>query len=429
MQGGIDPELPGTAYFDLAAAVKQRVPEHARARLLPDGDRQRRRPHRAVDRGLPDQGPRGRARLASPAPPRRSSTTRSAGSSPRASCPPAPGSRWSPPRTGSGCRSSSTMMYGHVDNPRHWVSHLRVLRADPGRDRRVHRVRAAAVRAHSARRSTSPASPAPARPCATTSPSTRWPGSCCTAGSTTSRPPGSSSASTAPAPCSRAGANDVGGTLMEETISRMAGSEHGSAKTVAELTEIGAGIGRPVRERTTTYGTTVRCGGRGPPGGWWPVAAWWRGRFRAARSAGDTLPAEPAPREARRAQSSTPRAASASPSASACRSDRTMSGTAKARGLAAESAGPLGVADLLGEPDHDRHRPDAQREQQADPLGVDAEHGAAGGSATHHGVDQVGGARRQRDQGGQQHQHRRSPRRTTTARSQPLTRARGSAER
>ena len=36
-----------------------------------------------------------------------------------------------------------------------------------------------------------------------------------------------------------AGANDLGGTLMEETISRMAGSEHGSAKTVAELVEIG----------------------------------------------------------------------------------------------------------------------------------------------------------------------------------------------
>ena len=51
----------------------------------------------------------------------------------------------------------------------------------------------------------------------------------------------------------RSGANDVGGTLMEETISRMAGSEHGSAKTVAELTDIAAGIGRPVRERTTTY--------------------------------------------------------------------------------------------------------------------------------------------------------------------------------
>ena len=51
-----------------------------------------------------------------------------------------------------------------------------------------------------------------------------------------------------------AGANDLGGTLMEETISRMAGSEHGSAKTVEELVEIGAGIGRPVVQRSTTYG-------------------------------------------------------------------------------------------------------------------------------------------------------------------------------
>ena len=48
-----------------------------------------------------------------------------------------------------------------------------------------------------------------------------------------------------------------GGTLMEETISRMAGSEHGSAKTVEEITEIAGGIGRPVRERTTTYGVRV----------------------------------------------------------------------------------------------------------------------------------------------------------------------------
>jgi FO synthase len=51
----------------------------------------------------------------------------------------------------------------------------------------------------------------------------------------------------------RAGCDDLGGTLMEETISRMAGSEHGSAKTVEELTEIAAGVGRPVRQRTTTY--------------------------------------------------------------------------------------------------------------------------------------------------------------------------------
>ena len=40
---------------------------------------------------------------------------------------------------------------------------------------------------------------------------------------------------------------------MEETITRMAGSEHGSAKTVEELDAIAAGIGRPVVQRTTTY--------------------------------------------------------------------------------------------------------------------------------------------------------------------------------
>jgi FO synthase len=51
----------------------------------------------------------------------------------------------------------------------------------------------------------------------------------------------------------RSGANDLGGTLMEETISRMAGSEYGSAKTVAELTAIAEGIGRPARQRTTDY--------------------------------------------------------------------------------------------------------------------------------------------------------------------------------
>jgi FO synthase len=50
------------------------------------------------------------------------------------------------------------------------------------------------------------------------------------------------------------GVNDLGGTLMEETISRMAGSQHGSAKSVAELTAMATAAGRPARQRTTTYG-------------------------------------------------------------------------------------------------------------------------------------------------------------------------------
>jgi FO synthase len=41
---------------------------------------------------------------------------------------------------------------------------------------------------------------------------------------------------------------------MEETISRMAGSENGSLKTIEELEAIAAAIGRPARQRTTEYG-------------------------------------------------------------------------------------------------------------------------------------------------------------------------------
>jgi FO synthase len=52
----------------------------------------------------------------------------------------------------------------------------------------------------------------------------------------------------------RGGADDVGGTLMEETISRMAGADNGSEKTVAELEELASSIGRVARQRTTTYG-------------------------------------------------------------------------------------------------------------------------------------------------------------------------------
>ena len=52
----------------------------------------------------------------------------------------------------------------------------------------------------------------------------------------------------------RAGADDLGGTLMEETISRMAGSMHGSRMSVDQLEAVVTGIGRTPRQRTTTYG-------------------------------------------------------------------------------------------------------------------------------------------------------------------------------
>jgi FO synthase len=151
-----------------------------------------------------------------------------------------------------GIPSTATMMYGHVDNPSHWVSHLRVIAriqeetggftefvplpfvhqnaplylagiARPGpsdRDNRaIHAV--ARLMLHG-----------------------RIDNIQCSwvklgvAG--TQR-------------MLQGGANDLGGTLMEETISRMAGSAHGSAKTADELVQIAAGIDRPARQRTTTY--------------------------------------------------------------------------------------------------------------------------------------------------------------------------------
>src|SRR5207248_3089896 len=50
------------------------------------------------------------------------------------------------------------------------------------------------------------------------------------------------------------GVNDLGGTLMEETISRMAGAANGSYKTISDLESLVAPLGRPVVQRTTTYG-------------------------------------------------------------------------------------------------------------------------------------------------------------------------------
>ncbi|HEX8780540.1 MAG TPA: bifunctional FO biosynthesis protein CofGH, partial [Nocardioides sp.] len=252
MQGGIDPELPGTAYADLVRAVKERVPEmhvHAFSPM-------------EVVNGVARTGLSTEDFLAS---------LRDAGlgSIPGTAAEildddvrwiltkgKLPTSAWVDVVSTAhrvGLPSSSTMMYGHVDNPRHWVSHLRVLSriqdetggftefvplpfvhhsapiylagvARPGPTLRdnvaVHALARILLHGRIDNIQTS------------------W----VKLGTDGTRL------------MLQSGANDLGGTLMEETISRMAGSEHGSAKTVEELEEIGAGIGRPVVERTTTYG-------------------------------------------------------------------------------------------------------------------------------------------------------------------------------
>jgi FO synthase len=51
----------------------------------------------------------------------------------------------------------------------------------------------------------------------------------------------------------RWGVNDLGGTLMEESISRMAGSYHGVRLSVDDLVGAAHAAGRPAAERTTLY--------------------------------------------------------------------------------------------------------------------------------------------------------------------------------
>jgi FO synthase len=52
----------------------------------------------------------------------------------------------------------------------------------------------------------------------------------------------------------QAGANDLGGTLIDENISRAAGAEHGQRMTPADFAALVAPLGRPLVQRTTLYG-------------------------------------------------------------------------------------------------------------------------------------------------------------------------------
>ncbi len=253
MQGGIHPDLPGTAYFDIAAEVKRRTPEmhvHAFSPMeVMNG---------VARTGLPLREWLLRAREAG------------VGSLPGTAAEildddvrwvltkgKLPARDWTEVITTAhqlGIRTTATMMYGHVDAPHHWVGHLRVIRgiqqqtggftefvllpfvhtsspiylaglARPGVTRRENRAVHALSRImlHGAIDSIQ---------CS-------W----VKLGDDLCRD------------VLTGGVNDLGGTLMEETISRMAGADNGSYKTITDLRGIVAPLGRPLRQRTTLYGT------------------------------------------------------------------------------------------------------------------------------------------------------------------------------
>lgn len=251
MQGGIHPDLPGTAYFDLAREVKRRQPDvHLHAFSPMEVMNGASRAAMTVSDWLVAAREAGVDSIPGTAAEILDDEVRwvlTKGKLPAAT--------WIEVITAAhraGLPSSATMMYGHVDRPDHWVTHLRTLRriqddtggftefvplpfvhqqspiylagvARPGPSARDNRAVHAMARLmlHGAIDSIQ---------CSWVKLGSRG--------------------------CQvmlSSGANDLGGTLMEETISRMAGSEHGSALTPAQLTEIATGIGRPAQQRTTDY--------------------------------------------------------------------------------------------------------------------------------------------------------------------------------
>jgi FO synthase len=252
MQGGIDPKMPVTAYADLVRAIKDRVPGmHVHAFSPMEVVTGAAKAGVSIRDWLTELREAGLDTIPGTAAEILDDEVRWVLTKGKL-----PASTWIEVVSTAhrlGIRSSSTMMYGHVDHPRQWLGHFRVLAgiqddtggftefvalpfihtnapiylagiARPGPTWRENRVVHAMSRVLLHGRISN-------IQCS-------W----VKLGDDGTRE------------MLNSGCNDLGGTLMEETISRMAGSEHGSARTVAQLKELAAAAGRPAVERTTVYG-------------------------------------------------------------------------------------------------------------------------------------------------------------------------------
>jgi FO synthase len=157
---------------------------------------------------------------------------------------------------GLGLRTTATIMFGHVDRPRHWARHIRRVRALQeetggftefvplafvhmeapiwlrGQSRPGPTFREAILMHAVARLALHPVIP---------NIQVSW---------VKLGPEGAAAAL-------RAGANDLGGVLMNESITRAAGASHGQEMRPAELDDLVRGLGREPRQRTTLYGTPL----------------------------------------------------------------------------------------------------------------------------------------------------------------------------
>jgi FO synthase len=251
MQGGIHPDLPGTFYFDLIDAVKARTPQmHLHAFSPMEVLNGATRLGISFGEFLQECKTRGLGTIPGTAAEILDDDVRWLLTKGKL-----PADTWEEiVRTahGLGIRSSSTIMYGHVDAPPHWVAHIRRLariqqdtggftefvplsfvhqnapiflagKARPGPtfedNRRMHAV--ARILLHGLVDNVQVSWVKLGR-------------EACQA-------------------ILQGGANDFGGTLMEETISRMAGAEWGIRMEPVQFDDAIRAIGRTPVQRTTTY--------------------------------------------------------------------------------------------------------------------------------------------------------------------------------
>ncbi|MBQ1074621.1 bifunctional FO biosynthesis protein CofGH [Micromonospora sp. C31] len=253
LQGGIDPKLPVTVYADLVRAIKARVPGmHVHAFSPMEIVTAAAKAGVSVREWLTGLREAGLDTIPGTAAEILDDDVRwvlTKGKLPAAAWVDVVGTAHE-----LGIRSSSTMMYGHVDHPAQWLAHFRVLAglqdrtggftefvalpfvhtnapiylagiARPGPTWRENRVVHAMARLLLHNRIDN-------IQCS-------W----------------VKLGDEGTAEMLRGGCNDLGGTLMEETISRMAGSGNGSARTEEQLIAMAAAAGRPARRRTTAYGS------------------------------------------------------------------------------------------------------------------------------------------------------------------------------
>ncbi|WP_344523127.1 bifunctional FO biosynthesis protein CofGH [Streptomyces albiaxialis] len=252
MQGGIHPDLPGTAYFDIARAVKERVPGmHVHAFSPMEVVNGTARTGMSIREWLTEAKASGLDSIPGTAAEILDDEVRwilTKGKLPTAT--------WvEVVKTAHevGLRSSSTMMYGHVDQPRHWLGHLRLL-AEIQRETGGFTEFVTLPFIHTN-------APVYLAGIARPGPTTRD-NRAVTAMARLLLHPWIPNIQTSwvklgtegAAEMLRSGANDLGGTLMEETISRMAGSSYGSYRSIRDLEAIADTAGRPSRPRTTSYG-------------------------------------------------------------------------------------------------------------------------------------------------------------------------------